>query len=263
MKTCKTLLLLIFLLSCQTAIAQTVNSSITIKINGGNYAVSGVVSNDPVKSEVIEKIKARLGEKADFSRLIVQSNAVFFQADWQAELDAALLKIKSWKSGVFIFGNRKLTDKDYPALPEKIADAEIILDGGKQVSLKDYKNKVVVLFLFASWVAPGIRQAVEMNKFYQTISSRNVEIIGISVDDDLDEKRSFPKIFETYNLQYKLGWMDTKLFPQFVAISRLNGVPQAFVVFNGRLRGVFTGGAPMVQRKLEETILKILDEENL
>jgi peroxiredoxin len=264
MKACKILLLLIFLLSCQIAFTQTLNSSITIRMSGGRVVVSGIVPDDFVKKEVIEKIKTQLGGNADFSKLTIQRSAEPFRIDWRTELDKSLLKIKGWESGVFIFSNSKtLADKIYPLLPEEIANAEFLLTNGQRVSLKDYKNKVVVLFLFASWVAPGIEQAAQLNNFYRTVSSRNIEIIGINADDDPNEKREFPKLGKKLNLQYKLGFMNTNLFPQFVAISKLNGIPQTFIVVNGRLRGVFTGGSPRIQRKLEETVLEILDENNL
>lgn len=264
MKPFRILLLGIVLLFCQSVFAQPVNSSVTIKFNAGNYRVSGVVTNEAIRSEVVEKIKARLGTRGDFSALRSQSEARSFQTDWRDELDKALLKIKDWKSGVFIFSNRKRPDDtNYPLLPETIANAEISLTTGEKVSIKDYRNKVVVLFFFASWVAPGRDQAVTLNNFYRTVSQRNVEIIGINGDNDPAERRYFSQFGKSLGLDYKLGLMKPELFPEFVKISRLKGIPQSFVIYNGKLRGIFTGGGSRVQRKLEQTILEILDENNL
>jgi peroxiredoxin len=264
MKIRRMLLLAIFLLSCQTAFSQTVSSSITIKINRGSYVVSGVVTSDSVKNQVAEKVKSELGGNADLSKIRVSPGAKPFKADWLAEFDKSLAKIKTWKSGVVIFSNSESQiNNSFPLLPEEIANAKIVLSDGQTISPKDYKNKVVVLFLFASWVTPGIDQAQKLNEFYQTISARNIEMIGMDTDDDPGEKDAFPQVFKKYNLKFKLGWMDSKRFPAFVRISKLDGIPQTFVIFNGRLRGVFTGGGTKTTEKLKETILKILDENNL
>ncbi len=263
MKSCKILLFAIFLLFCQTAFAQTVNSSVTIKIGSGNYVVSGVVSNEFVKNTVIEKIKTRLGANADFSRLTVQSSAGYFEAGWQAELDAALLKIKSWKSGVFIFGNRKLPTTNYPPLPAEIADARFLLTGGQTVSVKDYPNKVVILFLFATWCKPCIEQAEVLSRIYSKINSPSIEIIAIDVEDAPQDKADLRKFLARNNFKYKFGWTSENVVQSFIKITRLNGIPQVLLTVNGRLHGVFSGGGQVVNRKLEETILKALDENNL
>ena len=264
MKTCKIILLTVFLLFCQNVFAQTVKSSITIKINGDKYIVSGVVSSDSVKNEIIEKVKTQLGSNAEFSKIRVQTDAAPFQAYWQTNFDESIAKVKEWKSGVLIFGDDQTQLRPgYPPLPKELANAQIVLLDGQTVSPKDYNNKLVVLFLFATWSQPAIKQMDELNDFYKTASWRNVEVIGIDIDEDPDEKTNLPKFAEKRNLQFTLGFMKPESFNDFVKISKLNGIPQAFVIFNGKLRGVFTGGATQTTEKLKETILKILDENNL
>ena len=264
MNACRLLLLLWLLLFCQSVFAQTVNSSVTIRIDGESYVVSGIVPNDSVKEEVIEKIKTRLGGKVDFGQLTVRREAEFFEPDWQTNLDESLQKIKDWKSGVLIFSNGKNpVDKNYPPLPADIANARFTLTDGQNVSLDDFPNKVVVLFLFATWVAPGQKQAEQLNDFYKTVASRNIEIIGIDIEDDPAEREAFQMLAERLDLQFKLGWMDPKLFPHFVKITKLNGVPQTFIVLNGRLHAVFSGYSDKVAAKLKETIIKTLDENDL
>jgi hypothetical protein len=261
MKTGKTLLLLIFLLACQTVFAQRVNSSVTIRIDRGKYAVSGVVSNDFVKNAVVEKIKMRLGGNVDFGKLTVRPEADLFLNDWQIELDKSLLKIKSWKSGVFIFSNQ--ADKNYPPLPEKITNARFLLADGRSASLNDYKNKLVVLFFNETWNAPGNRQAGELNKFYPGVYSRRVEIISLSVETSPDEKKSYRELYKAFNIQYKFGWANEQMLRDFTEISKFPGIPQTFLIFNGKLHGIFLGSGPKTMEKLKETIGKTLDANNL
>ena len=264
MKACKILLFLLFFLSCQIVFAQTVNSSITIRISNGNYLVSGIVKSDAVKNEVIEKVKAQLGSSVDFSKISVQAAAKPFQEDWQTEFDKSLSKIKRWKSGVIIFSNAERPPTlEYPPLPQEIANAKILLTDGQTVSPKDYRNKVLVLLLFASWVSPGFGQARDLNDFYKTVSSRNIEILGIDIEDSPDEKRNFPKLSKIYNLQYKLGYIDPKLVPLFVRFSKKEWLPQTFVILNGKIQDIFTAYSPAVKRDLEKLIIKTLNENNL
>lgn len=254
-------LLGIFLLFCQSVFAQAVNSSVTIRIDRGNYVVSGVVSNSSIKNSMIEKIKTELGANADFSRLDVQPNAGDFEIGWSAELDAALQKIKSWKSGVFIFSNRKRAPQG--DLPQEIIGARFSLANGREASLEDYKNKVVVLFFNEAWNYPGNLQMEELNKFYPQISSRNVEIISLSIETSADEKKRFRQLHKMFATQYRFGWTEEKLFDGFVKISKVPAIPQTFVILNGKYYGFFIGYAPKIMDDLKQTIIKTLDENNL
>lgn len=264
MKAFQTVLLAVLLLFCPAAFAQTVNSSVTIKVDRGNYTVSGVVADEAYKNEIINRVKAQLGGSADFSRLSVSANAEPFRNDWLAEFDKTLLKIKQWRTGVEIFSNaERLKDRTFMPLSAEIMNARFLLSDGQTVSLKDYPNKVVVLFFLESWAAPVISQAAILNEIYAKISSRNIEIIGLSSETEPEDRNALRKFFEKQNLQFKFGWTDSEMFQNFVKISKLNGVPQAFIILDGKLHGVFAGGGTRTTERLKETILKTLDDNNL
>lgn len=206
MKPRKIILFAILLFACQTNFAQNLESSITIKINDGNYTVSGVVTSDAVKNEVVGKIKAQFGSNVDFRNLIVRADAESLRSNWQTEFDRCLSIIKSLKTVTFVFSNKQIpADTEYPRLPDEILNARFTLSNGKTVSLKDYKNKVVVLFFLASWCGPCRTQAESLRDFYPQIASRNVEIIGIGADNDGDEKTDLPKLFKILNLPFQYG----------------------------------------------------------
>lgn len=261
MKTFRILLLGIILLCCQTVFAQAVNSSVKIKIDAGNYVVSGAVSSQPIKDAVIGKIKSQLGANADFSRLNVQPETREFEIGWFTELDAALQKIKSWKSGVFIFSNQPKAQSG--VLSREITGASFLLMDGRRISLEDYKNKVVVLFFNEAWNVAGVSQVKELNKFYSQFARRNLEIIGLSVETAPDEKERLRRIYKKFGVKYRFGWSDEKLFNDFVKISKVNGIPLTFVIFNGRYYGLFLGSSPKTMDSLKQTIIKTLDENNL
>lgn len=257
----KVLVLLAFtLLSSLAAFAQTANnSSIKIKIEkNGKYTVSGTVENEAVKSEVVGKIKSQLGvNNVDFTQLKVNSSAANFASDWQQKFDKSLLKVKNWKSGVFIFTANLSAPESYPNLPAAILNADINLLGGKTVRIADYQNKTVVLFLLASWCGPCIKQAEDLNDFYSSNLANEFEIIG--VDTDEDDEKYFPEFVRRIGVKYKMGFAaeDRKFYESLLKISKFPAIPQVFLIRDGRLYGVFTGGSPTVSKKLKETILEV------
>lgn len=231
------------------------NSSVKIEIKNSRYVVSGVVRSEVVKNKIIEKVNEISAANLEFSRLKVDSTVAPFPVGWQTDFDKRLLRSKRWKSGVFIF--RADANAEYPNLLEDVLKADIFLTGGseKPVKLSDYRNKTVVLFFLASWCYPCRQQAERLDKFYSEISSSDVEIIGVGVD--ADDKEDFIKMAERLNLKYKLGTANENLYNAGLRISEFNGIPQTFVIRNGKLHGVYKGSSPQVAKALEEKILEV------
>lgn len=253
-------LLLSVLFLSLTAFAQANDSTVVIKIIKEKYLVSRFVQSESVKRELEEKTRMILGDNTDFSQLKVQSEVTPFQYLWQIEFDASLNKIKSWKSGFFVFSVNK-SPNDYPPIPTEIAESKIELADDRTVAIKDFNNKIVVLFLIESWCGPCRVQAEALRDFYPQIASRNVEIIAVS--SDLEEKADFRKFIKLMKLPFNFGWIENNVFGEFAKISKFNAIPQVFIIKNGRLAGVFLGGGQHVNEILKQTILKIIDQNNL
>jgi peroxiredoxin len=245
------------LLFVQPLFAQTPNnnSSVKIEIKNSGYVVSGVVSSEAVKNEIVGKVNEISRNNAEFSQLKVVSSVAPFADNWRKDFDKALFKSGLWKSGVFIFTTARNAD-EYPNVPDEILNAEIFpTDGGSSLRLADYRNKTVVLFFLASWCFPCRRQAERLNEFYSEISPRGVEIIGINADSD--DKENFIRLVKLVNFKYKMGFADEKFFNAAVKVSRFAAIPQTFLIRDGRLYGIFAGNSPAVAKKLEEKILEV------
>jgi thiol-disulfide isomerase/thioredoxin len=116
-------------------------------------------------------------------------------------------------------------------VPPEVWNTEIQAVDGGSFRLSDYKDKVVVLDLWATWCGPcrlEIPHLVDLNKEY---AGKGVEIVGLTTESpqlDTDKVRSFAR---EMNINYKLGWARGD-----VALALMNGrpnIPQTFVIGPG------------------------------
>lgn len=125
-------------------------------------------------------------------------------------------------------------------LPPEVLSAEIPTVDGKTFRLSDYKDKVVVLNLWATWCGPcrlEIPHLVELSKEY---GGKGVEVVGLTTENpemDAEKVRGFAK---EYKIPYRLGWADATL-----ARALMQGnysIPQSFVLLpGGRIHTKFRG----------------------
>ena len=57
---------------------------------------------------------------------------------------------------------------------------------GKNVSLSDYRGKIVLLDFWASWCGPCMREMPNVVKLYKECKGKNFEIVGVSLDQKRD-----------------------------------------------------------------------------
>ena len=96
---------------------------------------------------------------------------------------------------------------------------------GKNISLSDYKGKVVLINIWATWCSSCVDEMPSMEKLYQKLKSENFEILAVSIDS------VGAKVVAPFMKKYKLTFpalMDTA---GTIRISyRTTGVPESFIV---------------------------------
>ena len=99
----------------------------------------------------------------------------------------------------------------------KLAPELIALDfNGKDIDLKNHKNKVVVLNVWGSWCGPCRKEAKELQELYVKNKDSGVEFIGINIRDSKVSAEKFvtnfgityPNIFDRDGIKL-LGFKDT------------------------------------------------------
>jgi peroxiredoxin len=68
--------------------------------------------------------------------------------------------------------------KDLPAPNFSLPDLD-----GKMVSLSDYRGKVVLLNIWATWCPPCVEEMPSMEKLYQELQGEGFEILAVSIDE--------------------------------------------------------------------------------
>lgn len=60
------------------------------------------------------------------------------------------------------------------------------VNGNETVRLAGFKDKVVVLFFFATWAAPAKKGFADLAEVQKRIGEKKMSVIGVSVDDAAD-----------------------------------------------------------------------------
>lgn len=125
-------------------------------------------------------------------------------------------------------------------VPAVAWETELKAVGGGTFRLSDYKDKVVVLDLWATWCNPcraEIPHLVELNKEY---SGKGVQVIGLTTEDPQSDAEAVDEFVKEMKINYKLGWARGD-----VAQALMNGrpsIPQTFVIApGGRIITRFVG----------------------
>lgn len=74
---------------------------------------------------------------------------------------------------------------------------KITTDQGKQISVKDFGGKVLVLNFWASWCPPCIDEIPSLNRLSQETASAGVVVLGVSIDKNL-------KLYEQFRNRFHL-----------------------------------------------------------
>jgi len=96
---------------------------------------------------------------------------------------------------------------------------------GKNVSLTDYKGKVVLLNIWATWCDPCVAEMPSMEKLYQELKHEDFELLAVSLDE------SGAEVVKPFLEKHKLGFpvlLDTK--GEIKNLYEATGIPESFII---------------------------------
>ena len=91
--------------------------------------------------------------------------------------------------------------------PMTLGNFSIHDEKGKQVALSEFKNKIVLLNIWASWCSPCVRELPALDRLQQRLGGEDFVVLAVSVDTDPNLAR---KIF---NDKLSIQHMDLYLEP--------------------------------------------------
>ena len=96
---------------------------------------------------------------------------------------------------------------------------------GKMVSLSDYKGKVVLVNIWATWCPPCVDEMPSMEKLYQKLKGENFEILAVSIDEP--GLKAVAPFMKKANLTFP-ALIDSE--GTIKAVYGITGVPESFII---------------------------------
>ena len=144
-------------------------------------------------------------------------------------------------------------------LPASVLDAELRALDGPAFRLSDYKDKVVVLDIWATWCGPCRLEIPHLVRLSEEYGPRGVEVVGLSVEDPASAGGAVRAFAREFGINYRLGWAEQRWT---YALTRGAGtIPQTFVIGRGGRRLLHLQGySPQISAMLREAIDRALAE---
>ncbi len=157
---------------------------------------------------------------------------------------------------------------DYPPLASALTDAEFDQIDGSKFKVGDNKGKVLLLNIWGIWCGPCRAEMPELVRLQDQYREQGLEIVGINIGADqegtVESVDKIKKFADDMKLNYTLARATSPAaIKAYYGVTKGDAVPQNILVDRqGRLRGVFIGYGQSVATKLEETIAKVMREQN-
>ncbi|MGH1366116.1 MAG: redoxin domain-containing protein [Calditrichia bacterium] len=167
----------------------------------------------------------------------------------KGESEAEKVKAHSNHNGTMYYFCSKNCKKEFdaapeaylpPKLPRPAPDFAIETLDGATVSLKDFKNKLVLLDFWATWCKPCLEIMPELQQLQDTYSDKGFSVAGISIDEDKDSIKKIKKFIKKLKVSYPIFY-DAKQKPAWNMFN-VKAIPALFLINgNGQVVAQWTG----------------------
>ena len=132
-----------------------------------------------------------------------------------------------------IFSSISQTNEDVPLnnmaiseIPRPISSVTFEDFTNKEISLDDYKGKLVIINFWATWCAPCKKEMPSLDSLYQNSNFKNLEVLAVNMEQPNTSKTK--KFFDDIKIKKLKIFFDSKL--NFVKEFKLRGVPTTIVI---------------------------------
>ncbi len=231
-------------------------AKIEISITRSSVRVTGTVQYPATKAAVAALVEKVLGRPADVSQLEISELIPPFHPDWQDDLERTLTDFGKHKFGILTFARKDVAENGYyPPLPDAIADSEIKLLDSRTIKIGEIPQRNIVIVLGASWATPFREVIPYLNQLHKEYSDQRLRILLIAIDED--GVKRYSQFVKQSGISFDAGWPTEDLGKMFFDLSGNHGIPQVFVISDGKIRGIFLGASQSANNKMKRLVREL------
>jgi len=134
-------------------------------------------------------------------------------------------------------------------LADSIRETKVKTTDGGSLRLADFKNKVLVVNLWATWCGPCRMEMPDLVKLNNEYKSRGLVVLGVATtyNEQAGGIEGVKEFLKSQKVDYKVLWDDGTLAQPLVqSVNGRNNIPQSFVISrDGKITKHFTGFSPV------------------
>jgi peroxiredoxin len=122
---------------------------------------------------------------------------------------------------------------------------------GKTLALANYQGKVVLLNFWATWCTPCRGEIPQFVEFQNTLGPQGLQLIGISMDDDVKPVHEF---YQQFKMNYPVAIGSANLAESYGGVL---GLPVTFLIGrDGRIAAKYIGATDLtaLQQKIQSLL---------
>ena len=152
-----------------------------------------------------------------------------------------------------------------PVVPGEIAPEFTVTDlAGVRVGLEQYRGKVVLLNVWATWCAPCREEMPSMERLYRELGGRNFEILAVSVDDRVGDgvpAEALRAFASEFHLTVPILHSPPDDPANIQRVYQTTGVPESFLIgTDGVIYRRISGATTWDSSQYRDQIIRLLGE---
>lgn len=147
--------------------------------------------------------------------------------------------------------------------PAKVIDEKLFAReqreiGGRVFRLSEYRGRVFVINIWATWCGPCWLEIPGFNKLYEDYKARGVEFVGLTNNDPTNDADKVESAARELKMKYRLAWLDYDTATALMGTRHV--IPQTFVVgADGRVVLHIRGYNPRVPEMVRAAVWQALN----
>lgn len=121
-----------------------------------------------------------------------------------------------------------------PVLPRPLPELSISDEAGAKWNAEAFKNKVVLIDLWATWCGPCKEQMPMLDKLFETYKDRGFTILSISIDE---KKALFSSFITKHKFPNPVAWDDSQAWQKL----KVRVIPAMYLVKDGQIVNQWNG----------------------